>query len=276
MARLNLSVPDPLYERLDRLRDRVNASRVCAAALERELDAVEGRVSADNEEKIVRLLERLQGKRDRWYQRGWQDGEAWAVDTASASELRLVGDEWRWGSEDERRRADEWVHTLPQSFGHHLSCHVNRWVLADAWGSDECQQLLAHLQQRWGTAHIGALAYQHLLKDLGYYDGPVDGTPMKEAEAVKALQREHSLVETGNIYRRDPNGFRTLAVLLEAYREHATRRGDAGLPDRLLPRETLVHAGARVDLAAYMRGWYDAVKALWAGVKPRLNPVFDE
>jgi hypothetical protein len=34
MARMNISIPDPLYERLDRLRDRVNASKVCASALE--------------------------------------------------------------------------------------------------------------------------------------------------------------------------------------------------------------------------------------------------
>ena len=35
LARLNLTIPDPLYERLERLRDRVNVSKVCAIALEK-------------------------------------------------------------------------------------------------------------------------------------------------------------------------------------------------------------------------------------------------
>ena len=43
MARMNISIPDPLYARLDRLRDRVNASKVCAGALEKELDMIEAR-----------------------------------------------------------------------------------------------------------------------------------------------------------------------------------------------------------------------------------------
>jgi len=42
LARINLTLPDPLYERLERFRDRVNVSKVCALALTKELDMIEG------------------------------------------------------------------------------------------------------------------------------------------------------------------------------------------------------------------------------------------
>lgn len=41
MARTTISLPDSLTERLERVRDRVNMSKVCAAALERECDMLE-------------------------------------------------------------------------------------------------------------------------------------------------------------------------------------------------------------------------------------------
>jgi hypothetical protein len=92
MARMNISIPDPLYERLDRLRDRVNASKVCAQALEKELDMLEGRTAVADPD-LTRLLQRLQGVRDRWYQRGRDVAKQWAVATATRDELwRIVED----------------------------------------------------------------------------------------------------------------------------------------------------------------------------------------
>ena len=41
MARLNITVPDEMYERLERWRDHVNLSRVCQEAIARELDKLE-------------------------------------------------------------------------------------------------------------------------------------------------------------------------------------------------------------------------------------------
>src|SRR5437867_8721153 len=82
MARVNISVPDLLYERLDRLRDRVNVSRVCSAALEKELDMLETRPRPSDPD-IERLLQRLLSGQERWYQRGREDGRRWAVETAT-------------------------------------------------------------------------------------------------------------------------------------------------------------------------------------------------
>jgi len=90
MARLNLTVPDPLYERLERLRDRVNVSKVCAVALEKELDMIEVRPSVADP-KIIRLLDRLKGAREQWYERGHSDGLDWATEVASRADLQLVG-----------------------------------------------------------------------------------------------------------------------------------------------------------------------------------------
>ena len=126
MARLNISVPDALYARLDRLRDRVNASKVCAAALEKELDIVDGATAVTDTEaaKVSRLVERLQQQRDertRWFQRGRQAGEAWAMETASVNELAEFEETWvgldtielaRFQPED----MDGWEDVLPESF----------------------------------------------------------------------------------------------------------------------------------------------------------------
>lgn len=96
MARLNISIPDALYERLDRLRDRVNASKVCAAALEKELTMVEGPalVEDNTETKVARLVERLRDDREKWYQRGLKAGEAWVVEVATLAELHELEQSW--------------------------------------------------------------------------------------------------------------------------------------------------------------------------------------
>lgn len=101
MARLNISIPDALYERLDRLRDRVNASKVCAAALEKELTMIESPTVAmdSTEAKAALLVGRLRGHREEWYQRGREAGEGWALEVASLEELKEVERGWS-GIED--------------------------------------------------------------------------------------------------------------------------------------------------------------------------------
>ncbi|MDX1934183.1 MAG: hypothetical protein SFU56_16400 [Capsulimonadales bacterium] len=107
MARLNLTIPDALYERLERLRDRVNVSKICAAALTKELDMLEGSTVIAGDAKVQRLVQRFlreRESRERWYQRGRHDGEEWAIERASLEELERVHDDW---DEDEIREADE-------------------------------------------------------------------------------------------------------------------------------------------------------------------------
>src|SRR5579864_4003527 len=89
MARLNITLPDVLYARLEQLRDRINLSKVCATALEKEVTMLEGQPPI-TDPRIAQLLQRLQSTRERWYQRGYEDGIQWAVDLATRDELQSV------------------------------------------------------------------------------------------------------------------------------------------------------------------------------------------
>ncbi len=101
MARLSLTIPDPLYERLEKLRDRVNVSKICAIALTKELDMIEGTMEGNTatlqDRKVERLVQRFLRQREikeLWYHRGKQDGENWAMDKGTLQELRMIGEEW--------------------------------------------------------------------------------------------------------------------------------------------------------------------------------------
>src|SRR5579859_289227 len=89
MARLNITLPDVLYARLEQLRDRINLSKVCATALEKEVMMLEGQPPI-TDPRIAQLLQRLQSTRERWYQRGHEDGITWAVELATRDELQSV------------------------------------------------------------------------------------------------------------------------------------------------------------------------------------------
>ena len=89
MARLNITLPDMLYARLEQLRDRINLSKVCALALEKEVTMLEGQPNI-TDPRIARLLQRLQSTRERWHQRGSEDGLQWAVELATREELQSV------------------------------------------------------------------------------------------------------------------------------------------------------------------------------------------
>jgi hypothetical protein len=132
MARMNISIPDPLYERLDRLRDRVNASKVCASALEKELDMIEGR-TAPADPDIEKLVQRLLSHRERWYERGREDGKRWAVSEATREQLYQAADEMAGedGGELARvvRRRDH--HLRKTIGGYDFRAAVERWSRAD-------------------------------------------------------------------------------------------------------------------------------------------------
>lgn len=88
MARLNLTIPDPLYERLELVRERINISKICAQALERELTMLEH--TKVDVAVVARVLSRLQVARDRWFKHGWDDASEWAAETATRDELVAV------------------------------------------------------------------------------------------------------------------------------------------------------------------------------------------
>jgi hypothetical protein len=124
VARLNLTIPDDLYERLERWRERVNVSKVCARALEKELAMLEASPSGTIDPKVQRLLQRLLGRRQQWYQRGREDGETWALEVATAGELREVAEEWDMNDEGSFEDVE-----FPESFK--LDEALERWLTAD-------------------------------------------------------------------------------------------------------------------------------------------------
>jgi len=108
VARINISISDGLSERLERVRDRLNVSKVCAVALEKELDMIEGR-PAIADPKIARLAERLKNLKGQWYERGHEDGLAWGVDKATRVELQAAGKGESVAVESADNRIRVWV-----------------------------------------------------------------------------------------------------------------------------------------------------------------------
>jgi hypothetical protein len=164
MARMNISIPDPLYERLDRLRDRINASKVCAGALEKELDMIEAPPSPADPE-VERLVQRLQGLRERWYERGRQDGKRWAVDSATREELYRFTDEY--GGEAGEELAQTLLHREhgPRAWrpaGVDFDASLQRW----------CETDTGDLRSDGGAAgdRAGEAARTHV-DEAGYLEG---------------------------------------------------------------------------------------------------------
>src|SRR5919201_3608962 len=89
VARMNISVPDELYERYKRSEERLNASRVCAEALERELDILEG-MGEQDEAAVMQMVERLLDAKEHSYGWGYGDGRAWGLAQATRAALHTA------------------------------------------------------------------------------------------------------------------------------------------------------------------------------------------
>jgi len=93
MPRLNISVPDDLYKRLDEVRDSLNVSAVCQEALRREISRREPMPSDVDvtEETIERLRSEKEDHERRSRDRGFQVGMEWAR-RAKYNELHQWGE----------------------------------------------------------------------------------------------------------------------------------------------------------------------------------------
>ena len=93
--------------------------------------------------RIAQLLQRLQSTRERWYQRGQEDGTLWAVETATRGELsRIATKMMDWDGlrlvnelHDEQRREPILSPLLfPSSF--HVADRLDSWVANDLKAGD--------------------------------------------------------------------------------------------------------------------------------------------
>jgi hypothetical protein len=89
MARINVSVPDSLRERMSALDSRVNWSEVAQTAFEREI--VKHNFEVENMEQVI---ERLRASKTAFAEKeqadGLKHGRSWAQQHASYEELRTV------------------------------------------------------------------------------------------------------------------------------------------------------------------------------------------
>ncbi|HEX2037229.1 MAG TPA: hypothetical protein VHS99_23880 [Chloroflexota bacterium] len=129
MARTTISLPDALVERLDRVRERINVSRVCAAALERELDMLEARPGPADPE-IEAVIQRFRAAADRWLERGYADGRQWALKVATRPELRAVAQPGPMHAALSRALGEDHHGAWPPSFDHRAA--LERWLAQDA------------------------------------------------------------------------------------------------------------------------------------------------
>lgn len=79
MARLTISVPDDLRRSLERLRDRINVSKICQEALAKEIAKLEQlpRRALELEEMVERLRDEKAAADKQWFAQGVTDGISW-------------------------------------------------------------------------------------------------------------------------------------------------------------------------------------------------------
>jgi ribosome modulation factor len=233
MARLNITLPDVLYARLERLRDRINLSKVCATALEKEVTMLEGQPPI-TDPRIAQLLQRLQSARERWHQRGYEDGIGWAVDLATRDELQSVAT-----------------------------------YLADLDG-----QQLAALFKMPGQSGVAPLPPPPSSVPAFPFPPPVPQDPASGGVGYRVIHKQHSAPAMlpgpkmvfyhhgGKPFPGFPESFHPGERLQHWQNQDREMSGQAaeGESRRLA-----------VDYSAYLEGWRDAVKGIWQTISPALS-----
>lgn len=93
--KVTISVPDELHERMEKVRDSVNFSKVCQMALADKVSQVEHveKILKGDADKMEQAIERLRREKQElesyWTKQGEKDGLFWAKD-ASYGELKHV------------------------------------------------------------------------------------------------------------------------------------------------------------------------------------------
>jgi len=233
MARLNITLPDVLYARLERLRDRINLSKVCATALEKEVTMLEGQPPI-TDPRIAQLLQRLQSARERWHQRGYEDGIGWAVDLATRDELQSVAT-----------------------------------YLADLDGHQ-----LAALFKMPGQSGVAPLPPPPSWVPAPPFPPPVLQDPASGSVGYRVMQKQHAAPAKppgptmvfyhhgGKPFPGFPESFHPGERLQHWQNQDREMSGQAaeGESKRLA-----------VDENAYLEGWRDAVKGIWQTISPALS-----
>jgi hypothetical protein len=91
-VKLSVYLPDDLAERLRVVKDELNVSEVCQAALIDAVDAAETARLGDRRQLIVQRLRRTRTPEQQLGDHGVAAGRRWAADAASLVDLKAVAD----------------------------------------------------------------------------------------------------------------------------------------------------------------------------------------
>jgi ribosome modulation factor len=237
MARLNITVPDVLYARLEQLRDRINLSKVCATALEKEVIMLEGQPPI-TDPRIARLLQRLQSARERWHQRGYEDGIGWAVDQATRDELQSIA--IHLAELDGRQ--------LAEFFQMRGEVGITTQLVPPPSPSPAF-----HVQPPVEAGQATSGAVRHPPMPL------VPGMSVTRPASQGVFYHHH---RAGIPFPGFPNSFHPPERL--QYWQDQDRERSAEAPQGEAVR-------IEVDESAYLEGWRDAVKGIWQTISPALS-----
>jgi ribosome modulation factor len=235
MARLNITLPDVLYARLEQLRDRVNLSKVCATALEKEVTMLEGQPPI-TDPRIAQLLQRLQSTRERWHQRGYEDGIQWAVDLATRDELQSVATHL---AEQDGRQLAEYFQMR------------GNFTVATSFAPPPPPPHLLHQHPPTERGQVGFGTAHH---------PPVP--PIPGISAMPSGSKNVFSHHVGIPFPGFPETFRPAERL--QHWQHQDRESQGAAPQG---------EGSRIEIdeSAYLEGWRDAVKGIWQTIAPALT-----
>lgn len=237
MARLNITIPDVLYARLEQLRDRINLSKVCAIALEKEVTMLEGQPPI-TDPRIAQLLQRLQSTREHWHQRGYEDGIEWAVDLATRDELQSVA---TYLADMDGQQLATLFKMPDQPNVAHLPPPPSSLPVPPPFPP------MAH-----GPTTAGEMGY-HVIHQ-------------PSASAMPPLPpKPHQVVVYHRTGRASP-GFPTSFHPDERLQHWQNQ-------DREMSGQAAEGKATRIDIdqSAYLEGWRDAVKGIWQTIAPALS-----
>ena len=186
--------------------------------------------------RIARLLQRLQSARERWHQRGYEDGIQWAVDLATRDELQSVA-----------------IH-LAELDGRQLA------EFFQMRGEVGITTQLAPPPSPSPTLHV-----QPPMSAGQAASGTVRHPPIPPAQAMSAMAPASENVfyhRVGIPFPGFPNSFHPAERL--QYWQDQDRERSAEAPQGEAAR-------IEVDETAYLEGWRDAVKGIWQTIAPALS-----
>lgn len=127
--RINITIPDNLFERLEIVKEKMNVSAICQTAIESAVKTEEIKMSAmsKRESAIARLKIEAQNETDEWFQKGKRQGLEIAPDL-SYTEFRQAL-EWH----EAKYSTDGWQISLLDLMSH--NCFDS---IIDAAKNEEC------------------------------------------------------------------------------------------------------------------------------------------